>query len=153
MREQLAELLVELGGQGLVVRDHQRREPQAGEHVGHRKSLAGTGDAEKALVLGRALEALDQALDRLGLIALGRHGGHQLKTPADGTAMMSGGNVHKDASFGVAEPPLHATARVTTVSPSGRRRNSQPDACNYRRARTPPQPPGGLGSERSEAFG
>ena len=49
LREQLLELLVELGGQGLVVRDDQDGPVQLGDDVGHREGLADAGHAHQGL--------------------------------------------------------------------------------------------------------
>jgi hypothetical protein len=70
--EELAELRVELRGEGLVGRDHQRRAPGAGDDVGHRVGLARAGDAEQRLVRETVVQALDQLVDRLRLVACGR---------------------------------------------------------------------------------
>jgi len=65
-----AELLVELGGERLVVRDVQRRSLVVPDDVGHRERLAAAGDAEEALSLRALLEGAGELFDRLGLIAL-----------------------------------------------------------------------------------
>ena len=69
VREILLELAVQLRGQGLVVRKHERRPLQALDHVGNREGLAGARDAQQRLVRKAGLEAVDQAGDRLGLVA------------------------------------------------------------------------------------
>ena len=69
VREELLELGVELGGQRLVVRHHQRRLAVLGDHVGHRERLARAGDAHQRLVAVSVAQAPNQLLDRLGLIA------------------------------------------------------------------------------------
>ena len=51
VREELLELAVELGGERLVVRHHQRGPVHPGDDVGHRERLARAGDAEQGLVL------------------------------------------------------------------------------------------------------
>ena len=71
-REELLELGVELGGQGLVV----ARGPGSGrcsslDDVGHGEGLAGAGDAQQGLVAVALAEAGHQLLDRLGLVAGG----------------------------------------------------------------------------------
>jgi hypothetical protein len=59
VREEAAELLVELGGQGLVV-DHDKRRPvHAGNGLRHREGLARAGDAEQHLVAVATLEAVN----------------------------------------------------------------------------------------------
>ena len=49
-REELAELAVQLGGQRLVGREHDRRPAQPGDHVGHGEGLARAGHAQQGLV-------------------------------------------------------------------------------------------------------
>ena len=49
VREEVGELAGELGGQGLVVRDHERGPPDLLDDPGHRVRLARPGDAEKRL--------------------------------------------------------------------------------------------------------
>ncbi len=49
--EKLPEFMVELGRQGLVGRDNQRRPLDPGDHMGHGKRLAGAGHAEQHLVV------------------------------------------------------------------------------------------------------
>ncbi len=67
--EEIAKLAVELGGEGLVVRHHQRRAVHLGDEVGDGEGLAAAGDAEEDLMSVAAPEAAEQFLDRLGLIA------------------------------------------------------------------------------------
>ena len=58
--KELAELSVELGGQGLVRRQHQRRPIHRRHHVGDGKGLARAGDAKQGLVAQASLQALHQ---------------------------------------------------------------------------------------------
>ena len=51
MREEIAELLVELGSKRLVVGEDQRWPVSRGDHVCHRERLAGAGNAQQGLVL------------------------------------------------------------------------------------------------------
>ena len=67
----MLELGVELGGEGLVVGQDQRRPLEAGDDVGHREGLAGAGDAEKGLMAVPDADRIDQSLDGLGLVAPG----------------------------------------------------------------------------------
>ena len=64
-------LTVELGRQGLVVGDDQRRFIQLLDDICHRESLTRTGDAKEGLTLVTFLEAFDQVGDGLGLVAGG----------------------------------------------------------------------------------
>ena len=49
VREELPELAVKLGCQGLVGGEHNGRATQAGDHIGHRERLARAGHAQKGL--------------------------------------------------------------------------------------------------------
>ena len=69
LREELAELAVELRGKSLVRREDDRRPADLGDHVGHREGLARTGDAEQRLEAQAVADALDQPLDRQRLVA------------------------------------------------------------------------------------
>ena len=71
-REELAELVAELGGERLVVRDHERGPLHLLDDPGHRRRLAGAGRAEQRLVALARLERARDLLDRLRLVA-GRH--------------------------------------------------------------------------------
>ena len=67
--EELPELVAELRGQRLVVRDDQRRALELLDDPGHGRGLAGARGAEEGLVLGARPQALGELLDRLRLIA------------------------------------------------------------------------------------
>ncbi len=69
--KELLELAVELGGQGLVVGEHQGGALHRGHHVGHGEGLAAAGDPEQDLVGVAALDACGQLGDGLGLVAAG----------------------------------------------------------------------------------
>ena len=69
--EELLELAVELGRQGLVGGDDQGRPVHRGNDVGHGKGLAGTGDPEQHLVPVAAVETGNELFDSEGLIPLG----------------------------------------------------------------------------------
>jgi len=71
VREELAELAVELRGQRLVRRHHDGRSLDALDHVRDGEGLARPGDAEQGLRGQSGLEAGGQALDRLRLVAGG----------------------------------------------------------------------------------
>ncbi|KAF1858232.1 hypothetical protein Lal_00014732 [Lupinus albus] len=79
LREEFAELRIQLGREGLVRGEHDGGTARAGDHVGHRVRLAGTGHAEQRLVHQAVLDAFHQALDRRGLVARGREGLVQLE--------------------------------------------------------------------------
>ena len=78
-REEGAELLVELGGQRLVVGQHQRRFAELGDHITRRKCLAGARRSEQGLARPAVAEALDELGDGLGLIAGGLEFAGQLE--------------------------------------------------------------------------
>src|SRR3989475_6291447 len=68
LREERLELAVELGGQGLVVGQHERGAPEPGDDVGHGHRLAGAGDAQQRLVAIVPREAPGQLPDSTRLI-------------------------------------------------------------------------------------
>ena len=72
VREELLELAVELGGEGLVMAEHQRGTLQLGDDVGHRKGLAAAGNTLQHLRALTAAYAFHQLADGFGLVA---HGG------------------------------------------------------------------------------
>ena len=69
VREQLAQLVGELGRQGLVGLHHQERPLHLLGHPGHGRGLAGAGRAEQDDVLLAALDALGDLRDRGRLVA------------------------------------------------------------------------------------
>ena len=77
--EELLELVIELGGEGLVVGQDEGGAVGLLDDLGHGEGLAGAGDAEQHLVLFSGGEAVDELLDGAGLVALGFVGGDQLK--------------------------------------------------------------------------
>ena len=77
--EELAELAVELSGQGFVGRKHDGGPAQAGDHVGHGEGLARTRHTQKGLKHLPVAHAFDQLLDRRGLVTRGRVRHEQLK--------------------------------------------------------------------------
>ncbi len=69
--EERAELRIELGGEGLVVRENQGRALGLLDHLGHGEGLARAGDAEQDLVGFVAPDALGELGDGGGLVAGG----------------------------------------------------------------------------------
>ena len=67
-REERLELAVQLGGQRLVGRDHQRGPAEPRDQVGEREGLAAAGDPQQDGVGTPRPDDRDQALDRLRLI-------------------------------------------------------------------------------------
>lgn len=68
--EEGLELVVELGGEGLVVREDEGRTVELLDDLGHREGLAGAGNAEEDLVLFASVEAGDELANGSGLVAL-----------------------------------------------------------------------------------
>ena len=79
VREKRAELGAELGGQRLVVGQHQRRAVALGNDVRHREGLAAAGDAQQGLAAVAPLYPLYQLCDGLRLVARGGVGRHQME--------------------------------------------------------------------------
>ena len=73
------ELVVELGGQGLVVCEDEGRTVELFDDLGHRESLAGAGDAEEDLVFFAGVEAGDELGYGSRLVALGLVGCGELE--------------------------------------------------------------------------
>ena len=71
LREEVAELVEELRGESLVVRQDQGGPVDALDELGHREGFARAGYAEQHLMLVAALDAAHQLRDGLGLIAAG----------------------------------------------------------------------------------
>ncbi len=73
------ELVVELGGEGLVVREDEGGALDLLDDLGHGEGLAGAGDAEEDLIFFAGGEAGDELGDGAGLVALGLVGGGELE--------------------------------------------------------------------------
>jgi hypothetical protein len=73
--KEFAELGIELGGERLVRRDHERGPAGSADDVRHRVGLAGAGDAEQCLEREPVVDAFGQLVDGLGLVP---GGGKQL---------------------------------------------------------------------------
>ena len=69
LREELAELGVELRGEGLVVGEDEGRAVGLLDDPGQCGGLPRAGGSKQDLVVEPLAEAVDQALDRLGLVA------------------------------------------------------------------------------------
>ncbi len=80
VREEFLELAVELRGERLVRRQHEGGFLDRLDDVGDGERLARAGDAEQGLRRQAGVEALDQAPDRLGLVAGGGVGRFELET-------------------------------------------------------------------------
>ena len=79
LREKLLELRAQLRGEGLVVRQHERRPLDLFDDARHRERLARARDTEQDLLVEAHLHALRQLFDGLGLVARGLEGRVQLK--------------------------------------------------------------------------
>ena len=77
--KKLFELRAQLRGEGLVVRQHERRPLDLFDDARHRERLARARDAEQHLLVEAHLHALRQLFDGLGLVARGLEGRVQLK--------------------------------------------------------------------------
>ena len=77
--EERLELVVELGGERLVVREDERGALDLFDDLRHGEGLAGAGDAEQDLVLLARGEAGDEFGDGAGLVALGLVSGGELE--------------------------------------------------------------------------
>lgn len=87
--KELAELAVELGGEGFVVGEDERGSLQLGDDVRHGERFAGAGGAEEDLALLVFPEAADEGFDRGGLIAGGGEFGLQFKSGHGGSRVTS----------------------------------------------------------------
>ncbi len=67
--KKVAELGAQLGGERLVVAQHQRRLLHQLDHARHRHGFAAPGDAEQRLRAVAAQDAFGQRVGRLGLVA------------------------------------------------------------------------------------
>ena len=79
MWEETLELVIELGRQGFVVRQDERRPVGLLDDLGHREGLARTGNAQQHQVLFSGGKALHQLLNGTGLVAFGLVAGDELK--------------------------------------------------------------------------
>ena len=91
LREEFLELGGQLGGQGLVVGEHQGGALDALDDVGDRERLAGAGYAEQGLGAVAGVDALNELLNGLGLTAGRLEVGADLEARA-GAALGKGGH-------------------------------------------------------------
>ena len=77
--EELPKLRAQLGGQGLVVGQHQGGPVHLGDDVCHGEGLARASDAQQSLLLHAGVQPLHQLLDGLGLVPCGPVVGNQLE--------------------------------------------------------------------------
>ena len=69
--KKLLELGAQLGGQGLVVGQHQSGPLDLLDDLGHGEGLAGAGDPQQGLLIQAHLNTLGQGFDGLRLVAAG----------------------------------------------------------------------------------
>ena len=98
--KELAELRVQLGGQGLVVGEDERRLVVIGDRPGERGRLAGAGRAEEGLVTDALGQAGAQPLDRRWLVAGRLERGDELEVGHDPLSLPVGARTeHPFSSF------------------------------------------------------
>ena len=106
--EELLELGAQLGGQGLVVGQHQGGPLDLFDDLGHGEGLAGPGDAQQDLLLEPVLDALRQSGDGLRLVPGGlifrdnfkfRHGSRPSAQQTDFQSRPSYHTCHLFATF------------------------------------------------------
>src|SRR5439155_15459809 len=68
-RKELAEFVAQLGGERLVVCDHERRPADLLDRPGHRRRLAGPGRADERLIALAGRKTVGEYLDRLRLVS------------------------------------------------------------------------------------
>ena len=117
--EELLELAIELRGQNLVWREHQRGALQLLDHLGHREGLARPGDAQQHLCRLAIARAFRQLGNRGRLVARGLIFADQLEQLAAFRLAWAGGLVRDEIliGFGFFEPApdyqfCHVTAYV-----------------------------------------
>ncbi|MET3797879.1 hypothetical protein ABIC14_002852 [Pseudomonas sp. PvP046] len=79
VREKRLEFAIQLRGQGLVRRQHQRRALDLRNHVGDAERLARAGHPEQGLVREPGVDPFDQLANGLGLIAGWLKAGNELE--------------------------------------------------------------------------
>ena len=119
VREELLELAVELGGQRLVVRHHQRRAVDSLDDLGHDVGLAGAGRAQKRLVsIVLACRPSRSMAMASGWSPVGWKSETSLKS-----GMMASGWPHRTE---VRQPALYSEAFCLSTDDGGRERNRYP---------------------------
>ena len=110
-REELAELVAELRGQRLVVRDHERRLLRLLDDPGHRRGLAGAGGAEQGLVALARQEGARELLDRARLVPGGDVAGGCLEFCHPGNSLARGNRPAEAAVLDLRRPRRRLRAR------------------------------------------
>ncbi len=114
--EELAELGVELGCQGLVVGEDERRLVVGGDGPGEGGRLPGARGSEQRLVADAPGEAIAQALDRGGLVAGRLEGGDELEVRHARSGYRIDG-CRTSVRFGSRPFAMRPAARLGPVSP------------------------------------
>ena len=149
LRKELAELAVQLRRQRLVGGEHDRRPPEAGDHVGHREGLARAGDAQQRLIAQAVGHALHELVDRARLVARRRVRLVKLErrpVEVDELAHIRrrAFSLHRCSwNRRVHAQPIKSRGAASGASPPARpSRLTQPTAVREHRARRPSQPSG-----------
>ena len=141
LREELAELVAELRGERLVVRDHERRPLDLLDDPRHRRRLAGAGRAEQGLVALARRERARERLDRLRLVAGRRvpgrclelrHRGYRVAVPGADRPAVRDLRRHRRPLRGLGR--RRRPRRCSDRDPSARRRSTWP-SCRPRPSR------------------
>ena len=115
VREELAELGVQLGGQRLVVGQDQRRLLVLLDELRRGVGLARARDAQEHLAAHAASEAVRQPLDRLRLVAGGLERGHEAEVRHGPIlALERLFDTHSTSSSTAAAPPIGAGGQGTS---------------------------------------
>jgi len=99
VRIQLAELLVQLGRERLVVRENEGGLVQLLGDPRDGVRLPRAGDAEQRLLFRARLEPLDELLDRLRLVARGLERGVDAEGSVDGRAVLREGGSRRRSRY------------------------------------------------------
>jgi hypothetical protein len=102
LREELAELGVELRGERLVVSEHERRAIGPGDHLRQGVRLARAGDPEEDLVVEALVDPVDERLDRGRLVAGRFERGDELEV---GHALSLPSSARRERVFGCVSRP------------------------------------------------
>ena len=84
LRKEAPELLIQLGGERLVVRHHQRRAVHLRDGLRHRERLAGAGDAQQHLMRVAPVQPFDELGDSANLVALDLEVGDERESVVNG---------------------------------------------------------------------
>ena len=114
VREKALHLGVELGGQGLVVRENEGGAPDFGDDVGDGEGFARAGHAEQHLRFFAGADALGELADGFGLIAHGFVGRGELKC-GHGVEFLCGKARGDETACGALTAKLRKSGGVTNA--------------------------------------